>query len=100
MRGKCKFWRADSGYCFLQTDHGDLFCHISAIHGYDALVPGQLVKFSLGVSVKNGKPCAVGVELLEPIISPRVFQAEPNCDLDDATAHRQLAEQVFMRRNT
>jgi CspA family cold shock protein len=100
--GVCKFWRGDTGYGFFEVEEGpDLFVHISQVKsaGYAALTQGQRAQFKIGSNARTGKPMAVDVELMEPIISPKLsptsFRAE---HLNDYGARRMLAEAAFMKR--
>jgi cold shock CspA family protein len=107
MRGKmatdvCKFWRGDAGYGFFVVEGGlDLFFHASQVRraGYTALTQGQRARFNIGSNARTGKPMAVDVELMEPIISPQLspksFRAEQSEHRDE---HRVLAQAVFAKR--
>jgi cold shock CspA family protein len=59
----------------LKDDAGgnEHFVHATALRrtGYALLEIGQLVQFELGENPRTGRSCAVEVELLPPIISPR-----------------------------
>ena len=107
MRGKmttgvCKFWRGDAGYGFFLIEGGpDLFVHASQVRraGYTSLTQGQRAQFKIGRNVRTRKPMAVDIELMEPIVSPRLsptsFRAEQS---EYGDAQRVLAEAVFMKR--
>ena len=50
MQGKVKWFNADKGFGFIESEGGeDVFVHFSAIQmeGYKALEEGQLVKFDV-----------------------------------------------------
>jgi CspA family cold shock protein len=50
MQGKVKWFNADKGYGFLETDEGnDVFVHFSAIQsdGFKSLDEGQAVEFDV-----------------------------------------------------
>ena len=52
-------------------------CTIPRLHaGFLDLEPGPGVNVSIQTNPKTGKPCAVDIELLEPIISPRQQDGE------------------------
>ena len=100
--GVCKFWRGDTGYGFFEVEDGpDLFVHASQVRhaGYAALTQGQRARFKIGSNARTGKPMAVDVELMEPIISPKLsptsFRAEHS---NDQEARRVLAEAAFVKR--
>jgi cold shock CspA family protein len=100
--GVCKFWRGDTGYGFFEVEDGpDLFVHVSQVRraGYAALTHGQRARFKIGSNARTSKPMAVDVELMEPIISPKLsptsFHAEHSNDYE---AHRAPAEATFMKR--
>jgi hypothetical protein len=60
----------------------------AAGHGFKS-IKGN---FSIQTNPKTGKPCAVDLQLLERIISPRREDSEQHL------AHMELAETTFMRR--
>jgi len=98
--GTCKFWRADKGYGFLSVEGSrDAFIHISEIQraGYAALAEGQKVKFELTISARTGRENAVAIELLEPIVSPRIGPTSFHAREMDGDAHHQLAETAFLK---
>jgi CspA family cold shock protein len=50
MQGKVKWFNAEKGYGFIETEQGgDVFVHFSAIQmdGYKALEEGQTVEFDI-----------------------------------------------------
>jgi len=50
MQGKVKWFNAEKGYGFIETEQGgDVFVHFSAIQmdGYKALEEGQAVEFDI-----------------------------------------------------
>jgi CspA family cold shock protein len=50
MQGKVKWFNAEKGYGFIETEEGgDVFVHFSAIQmdGYKALEEGQAVEFDI-----------------------------------------------------
>jgi CspA family cold shock protein len=50
MQGKVKWFNAEKGYGFIETEEGgDVFVHFSAIQmdGYKALEEGQAVQFDI-----------------------------------------------------
>lgn len=50
MQGKVKWFNAEKGYGFIETEEGgDVFVHFSAIQmeGYKALEEGQTVEFDI-----------------------------------------------------
>jgi len=50
MQGKVKWFNAEKGYGFIQSDDGgDVFVHFSAIQqeGFKSLQEGQVVEFSV-----------------------------------------------------
>ena len=53
-------------------DGGDIFFHATELYraGHQNIQPGQKVEFEMGTNVKNGRPCAVKLELLDPILVP------------------------------
>jgi CspA family cold shock protein len=94
--GTVKFFK--DGYGFLAQDHSttDMFVHVSEVRraGYDALIAGQRARYEVGANPKNGRRCAVEVELLEPIISPANAWSEQ----DMHGAHVPIAQSTFMQR--
>jgi CspA family cold shock protein len=103
--GIVKFWRDGSGWGFVSPDQpsaGDVFAHISAVTGgFSSLTAGQRVEYQLGMG-RNGRECAVRVEVLEPVISPRAtpraFRPDAGDAGDEHTAHMELTQTTFMRR--
>jgi cold shock protein len=99
--GTCKFWRADKGFGFLMVGNShDVFVHVSQVRhvGYAALVEGQRLRFEVGANPRTGKPVAVDLKLMEPVVSPKVaptwFRAGQAENRDE---QRALAEASFMR---
>jgi cold shock protein len=95
--GVCKFWRGDFGYGFFEVEDGrDLFVHVSQVKraGFSALTQGQRARFELGSNARIGQPMAIDLQLLEPIISPKVtptpFRPE--------RSSREIAEAAFTKR--
>ena len=78
--GKVKHWNANSAYGFIAEDgcSKQHFFHVRDIvtPGVDDLHLGQRVHFELGINKRNGKPQAVGVELVEPILDDKRAIAE------------------------
>ena len=73
--GVCKFWRAHFGFGLFELEDGrDLFVHVSQVKraGFSALTQGQRARFELGSDATTGRPMAIDLQLLEPIISPKV----------------------------
>jgi CspA family cold shock protein len=65
----------DFGYGFFEVEDGrDLFVHVSQVKraGFSALTQGQRARFELGSNARIGQPMAIDLQLLEPIISPKV----------------------------
>ena len=83
--GKVKHWNANSAYGFIAEDGWSKqhFFHIRDVvsPGVDDLPLGQNVEFELGINKRNGKPQAVSVALVEPILNNR----------------REIAEMAFLR---
>ena len=83
--GKVKHWNANSAYGFIAEDgcSRQYFFHVRGIvtPGVDDLPLGQSVEFQLGINKRNGKPQAINVELVEPILGDR----------------RSIAEMAFLR---
>lgn len=83
--GKVKHWNANSAYGFIAEDgcSKQHFFHVRDIvtPGVDDLPPGQCVEFELGINKRNGKPQAISVALVEPILDDR----------------REIAEMAFLR---
>ena len=101
MIGVVRMFKPAGGYGFLRAADSDVFVHISATPGFSELAVGQRCSFEIGTNSHNGRECAVDVKLLEPVISqpatPRAFRAKSD-DLDEATAHMQLASKHFCGR--
>ena len=97
--GVCKLWNLSRGFGFVRTDEPgpDVFVHAYCVRnaGYSALAVGQKVRCELGISPKTNREQAVKVELIEPIISPKV---EPRAFHVDEESPRDIAEAAFMRR--
>jgi len=98
--GYVRHWMAETGFGFIHTDDNstDVFCHVSAVEraGYRSLAPGQRLKFEIGTNPRNGRPCAVNVELIKPLISPPLA---PEADASDQyLAHMEFGRTEFMRR--
>ena len=78
--GKVKHWNANSAYGFIAEDgcSKQHFFHVRDIvtPGVDDVPLGQGVEFELGINKRNGKPQAVSVELVEPILDDRRAIAE------------------------
>jgi CspA family cold shock protein len=76
--GVVKFWHAEKGYGFLSTADGDHFVHVSTVKraGFASLAEGQPVRFEVGIDVKNGRTCAVEIELVQPVTSPKLGDEE------------------------
>jgi cold shock protein len=100
MSGYVRHWIADRGFGFIHNDDtaGDIFVHISVVErsGYCALTPGQRIKFEVGTNPRNGKSCAVNLELIEPLISPPL--APEAGDKEQHLAHMEFGRTEFMRR--
>jgi cold shock CspA family protein len=78
--GKVKLWNANSAYGFI-AEHGyskQHFFHVRDIvtPGVDEVPLGQCVEFELGINKRNGKPQAVSVKLVEPLLDDRRAIAE------------------------
>jgi cold shock protein len=75
MQGRVKFW-SERGFAFIAPDDGspDVFVHVYQVGraGYAALERGQVVRFDVRTNRRNGKLEAVDLELVEPIVSPRL----------------------------
>jgi cold shock CspA family protein len=73
--GKVQHWNADAAYGFIAEDgySKQHFFHIREIvtPGVDDIPLGQCVEFELGINKRNGKPQAVSVALIEPILSDK-----------------------------
>ena len=73
--GVCKFWRAHFGFGLFELEDGcDLFVDVSQVRraGFSALTQGQRARFELGSNASTGRAMAINLQLLEPIISPKV----------------------------
>ena len=65
--GYCKWFSTDKGYGFLvRNGKPDIFVHHTQIRteGYRKLEEGQKVRFTVGISDRNGKEMAENVEIL------------------------------------
>jgi CspA family cold shock protein len=98
--GVIQNWFPARGFGFASRANGpDIFVHVRNVRGKpQELARGQRVRFRVGEGT-NGRPCAIDVELLEPVLttsSPRWFR-DDDARGDDA-AHAALAETTFMRR--
>ena len=73
--GVCKFWREHFGCGLFEVEDGrDLFVHVSEVKraGFSALTQGQRARFESRSNPSTGRPMAIDLQLLEPIISPEV----------------------------
>jgi CspA family cold shock protein len=61
-------WHRDRGFGFVQRDDGqaNIFAHIRNVaDDVDELRPGQRVQFEPGIDLRNGKPEARDVRVIE-----------------------------------
>jgi cold shock protein len=81
MQGVCKFWRGESGYGFLAADDGDRdhFIHPSVLNraGFANLVPGQRVKYLVGLNPRNNRDAVTSIELLWRSLVSNFIQTPP-----------------------
>jgi cold shock protein len=81
MQGVCKFWRGESGYGFLAADDGDRdhFIHASVLNraGFANLVPGQRVKYLVGLNPRNNRDAVTSIELLWRSLVSNFIQTPP-----------------------
>jgi hypothetical protein len=59
-----------------------------------ALTQGQRARFEFGSNARTGRPMAIDLELLEPIISPKVTPTE----FRPERSSREIAEAAFTKR--
>jgi len=100
MQGYVRHWIDEKGFGFIHSGDNttDVFVRVSAVKraGYRLLTPGQRLKFELSVNPRNGRPCAVNLKLMEPLMSPPL--APEADDTDQHLAHMEFGRTEFMRR--
>jgi CspA family cold shock protein len=64
--GTVKFFNEDKGFGFITPENGgtDVFVHVSALQGGDALREGQQVSYEVGQDRKTGKSKAENVRII------------------------------------